>query len=150
LLPCASPPCRREPAICWPHEQQDEVGPLLQLGEALRRAHRELDGDQLWQLNRQQRELVYALSQQAKQLAAEAEQPLSDQAVQEVEETLHTAFADPRPGEAFAEGRPTKPLAATVDLTGQATPGRPPVRHARGHDDVHTAAQGQQGRHHDR
>ncbi|MGW3247296.1 hypothetical protein [Streptomyces sp. NPDC001070] len=102
-------------------ERQEEVGPLQQLGEALRRAHRELDGEQLRRLNRQQRELVYALSRQAKQLAAEAGQPLSDQTVREVEETLHAVLADPEAGEAFAEGRLTKQLAATVDLTGQPT-----------------------------
>jgi DNA repair exonuclease SbcCD ATPase subunit len=102
-------------------ERQDEVGPLLQLGEALRRAHRKLDGEQLRQLNRQQRELVYALSRQAKQLAAQAGQPLSDQTVREVEETLHAVLADPEAGEAFAEGRLTKPLSVTVDLTGLPT-----------------------------
>lgn len=102
-------------------ERRDEIGPLLRLGEALRQAHRSLDGGQLRRLNRQQRELVQALSRQAAQLAAEAGQPLAGQAVQEVEETLHAALADPDAGAAFAEGRLTKPLSATVDITGQAT-----------------------------
>ncbi|WUD77027.1 hypothetical protein OG937_37660 [Streptomyces sp. NBC_00510] len=102
-------------------ERRDEIGPLLQLGEALRQAHRSLDGEQLRRLNRQQRELVQALSGQAGRLAAEAGQPLAGQAVQEVEETLHAALADPDAGAAFAEGRLTKPLSATVDITGQAT-----------------------------
>ncbi|MFD8073354.1 hypothetical protein ACFV3E_11955 [Streptomyces sp. NPDC059718] len=102
-------------------ERRDEIGPLLQLGEALRQAHRSLDGEQLRRLNRQQRELVQALSGQAGRLAAEAGQPLAGQAVQEVEETLHAALADPDAGAAFTEGRLTKPLSATVDITGRAT-----------------------------
>ncbi|MDX2645694.1 hypothetical protein PV341_19430 [Streptomyces sp. PA03-1a] len=102
-------------------ERRDEIGPLLRLGEALRQAHRSLDGGRLRRLNRQQRELVQALSRQAAQLAAESGQPITGQAVQEVEETLHAALADPDAGAAFAEGRLTKPLSATVDITGQAT-----------------------------
>ncbi|WP_431961754.1 hypothetical protein [Actinacidiphila sp. bgisy160] len=109
-------------------ERRDETGPLLQLGDALRQAHRKLDGEQLRRLNRRQRELVHALSQQAGQLAAQAGQPLTGQAMREVEETLHAALADPEAGTAFAEGRLTRPLSATVDIAGQATTARGPQR----------------------
>ncbi|MFE0631908.1 hypothetical protein ACFW3D_33765 [Streptomyces sp. NPDC058864] len=117
---------RKPTASAWAanllaREHHEETGPLLQLGEALRRAHRDLDGEQLRQLNRRQRELVRALSRQAGQLAADAGHPLAGQAVQEVEETLHAALADPDAGAAFTEGRLSKPLSATVDITGRAT-----------------------------
>ncbi|MFB7293241.1 hypothetical protein [Actinacidiphila glaucinigra] len=119
---------RRPTASAWAanllaRERQDEIGPFLQLGEALRQAHRALDGEQLRLLSRRQRELVQALSRQAGRLAADAGHPLSEQAVQEVEQTLHAALADPDAGAAFAEGRLTKPLSATVDITGRPTTG---------------------------
>lgn len=113
-------------------ERHDEVGPLLRLGEALRQAHRELDGDQLRQLGRRQGELVRALSRQAAQLAADSGQRLTGRAVEEVEETLHAALADPEAGADLTRGRLTRPLAATVDITGLATtadlPRRPPPK----------------------
>ncbi|WP_431946737.1 hypothetical protein [Actinacidiphila sp. bgisy167] len=116
-------------------ERHDEVGPLLRLGEALRQAHRELDGDQLRQLGRRQGELVRALSRQAAQLAADSGHRLTGRAVQGVEETLHAALADPEAGTDLTRGRLTRPLAATVDFTGLATtadggdlPRRPPPK----------------------
>lgn len=102
-------------------ERPSEIGPLLRLGEALRQAHRELDGEQLRRLNRRQRELVQALSRQAEHLAADAGHPLAGQAVREVEETLHAALADPDAGAAFTEGRLTRPLSASFDLAGRVT-----------------------------
>ncbi|MFF3252899.1 hypothetical protein ACFYWP_18245 [Actinacidiphila glaucinigra] len=119
---------RRPTASAWAanllaHEHPDDIGPFLRLGEALRQAHQALDGEQLRRLGHRQRELVRALSRQAGRLAADAGHPLSDPAVQEVEQTLHAALADPDAGAAFAEGRLTKPLSATVDLTGQAATG---------------------------
>jgi hypothetical protein len=111
-------------------ERRDEVQPLLGMGEALRRAHRELDGDQLRELGRRQRALVRALSEQARELAARAGQRLGDGAVQEVEETLHAALADPEAGRSWAAGHLTKPLSATVGITGltavAAVPAAPP------------------------
>ncbi|MDX3234232.1 hypothetical protein PV392_00730 [Streptomyces sp. ME03-5709C] len=100
-------------------ERRSEIGPLLRLGEALRRAHRDLDGERLRRLNRRQRELVQALSRQAEHLAADAGHPLAEQAVREVEQTLHAALADPDAGAAFTEGRLTRPLSATFDLAGR-------------------------------
>ncbi|MFF7212804.1 hypothetical protein ACFZAU_20045 [Streptomyces sp. NPDC008238] len=126
---------RRPTASAWAanllaREHHEETGALLALGEALRRAHRSLDGEQLRLLNRRQRELVRALSQQAGRLAADAGHPLTAQAVQEVEETLHAALADAGAGEAFAGGRLTKPLSATFDIAGSTatTPVREPAR----------------------
>jgi hypothetical protein len=47
-------------------ERADEIRPLLELGVALREATATLSGQQLRELSRQQRQLVYALVQQAR------------------------------------------------------------------------------------
>ncbi|MFF4214587.1 hypothetical protein ACFYZE_35720 [Streptomyces sp. NPDC001796] len=49
-------------------EQPDEVQRLLQLGEALRQAHKNLDGEQLRELSAQQHQVTFALVRQASQL----------------------------------------------------------------------------------
>lgn len=91
-----------------------EVGPLLRLGEELRRAHRDLDGAQLRELSRHRTALVRALSLQAGRLAAEAGHPVSESVRREVENTLHAVLADPEAAEAWATGRLAKPLDAAV------------------------------------
>jgi hypothetical protein len=92
--------------------QPDEVEPLLALGEELRRAHRELDGERLRELSRQQWRLLTALSRQAGQLAAEAGHSLGEQALREVEQTMKAVLADPEKAEEWAAGRLTRPLTA--------------------------------------
>ncbi|TJZ96249.1 hypothetical protein [Actinacidiphila oryziradicis] len=114
---------RRPTLAAWASNQlvrahPGQVEPILRLGEGLRRAHRELDGGRLRELTEQQRALVHALSVQARRLAAEAGQPLQEAAVQEVEQTLHAALADPDAAQQWAGGRLTRALAAAVDLTG--------------------------------
>ncbi|GGY35539.1 hypothetical protein [Streptomyces djakartensis] len=91
-----------------------EVEPLLRLGEGLRQAHRDLDGTQLRELSRRQHALIRALSQQARQLAAEAGHRISESVQREVENTLHAVLADPSAAEAWATGRLARPLSATV------------------------------------
>ncbi|AXE90866.1 hypothetical protein [Streptomyces sp. Go-475] len=91
-----------------------EVEPLLRLGEGLRRAHQDLDGTQLRELSRRQHALIRALSAQTRQLAQEAGHPIGDSVLREVENTLHAVLADPEAAEAWASGRLTKPLSATV------------------------------------
>ncbi|MFF7355832.1 hypothetical protein ACFZA1_24765, partial [Streptomyces filipinensis] len=92
--------------------QRAEVGPLLALGEELRRAHRELDGPQLRRLARRQSEVIGALGRQAGQLAAQAGHPVGEGVRREVEETLHAALADPEAARAWAAGRLVKPLSS--------------------------------------
>ncbi|MFF3562728.1 hypothetical protein ACFYXS_22070 [Streptomyces sp. NPDC002574] len=107
-------------------EHADEVAALLGLGEALRRAHRDLDGAQLRALGRQQRALVEALGQQAARLAADAGRPLAEAALDEVRGTLHAALADAGAARAWATGRLVRPLSGTVDFeqaVGGAAPG---------------------------
>lgn len=91
-------------------EQPDEVQRLVHLGEALRRAHQDLDGGQLRELSAQQHQVTRALAQQAGQLTARAGQPVSDDTRQEVQGTLHAVLADA--AQQWAKGRLTKPLSA--------------------------------------
>jgi hypothetical protein len=94
--------------------QQEQVEPLLQLGSRLRGAHRNLDGEELRALSRQQHQLVSALSRQAEELAADAGQPLGPQARQELAQTLQAVLTDPDAAEKWASGRLSKPLTAPV------------------------------------
>ncbi|MFD3457617.1 hypothetical protein ACFWVC_36245 [Streptomyces sp. NPDC058691] len=110
-------------------EHADEVAALLGLGEALRRAHRDLDGAQLRALGRQQRALVEALGQQAARLAADAGRPLPDAALDEVRGTLHAALADSDAARAWATGRLVRPLSGTVGFQ-QAVGGAAPETEA--------------------
>lgn len=90
----------------------DETGPLLELGEALRDAYRNVDGAQLRALSARQRQVTAALAREARQLAAFAGQPLGNQALQEVQDTLHAALADPDAAREWASGRLSRPLGA--------------------------------------
>ncbi|MFB8247767.1 hypothetical protein ACFC5X_22315 [Streptomyces sp. NPDC055952] len=91
-----------------------EVEPLLRLGEGLRRAHQDLDGEQLRELSRRQHALVRALTLQARQLAKEAGHPVGEGVLHEVENTLHAVLADPEAAEKWASGLLDKPLTAAV------------------------------------
>ncbi|GGW55699.1 hypothetical protein GCM10010503_35990 [Streptomyces lucensis JCM 4490] len=93
-------------------EQPDEVKRLVQLGEALRRAHQDLDGEQLRELSARQHQVTSALARQAGRLTAQAGQRISDDMRQEVQDTLHAVLADPEAAEQWAKGRLTKPLSA--------------------------------------
>ncbi|QIP87967.1 hypothetical protein GLX30_32535 [Streptomyces sp. Tu 2975] len=100
---------RREP---------DKVGPLISLGEGLREAHRNLDGEQLRELGRQQHLLVGALAREARQLAAEEGQAVGEAAFHEIEATLHAVLADPEAARQWAAGHLDRPLNAPVGFTG--------------------------------
>ncbi|MEV4439659.1 hypothetical protein AB0K09_11665 [Streptomyces sp. NPDC049577] len=85
----------------------DDVRALAALGEELRRAHRQLDGAQLHELTRRQRDLVDALAREARRLATAAGAPIGDTAQGEVEATLHALLGDPAAARDFAGGRLT-------------------------------------------
>lgn len=95
-------------------EQPDEIARLLELGEALRQAHRDLAGEQLRDLVAQQHQLTSALARQAGELTAQAGQRISDGTRQEVQDTLHAVLADPQAAEQWAKGCLTKPLSGPV------------------------------------
>ncbi|MFD7990251.1 hypothetical protein [Streptomyces mexicanus] len=101
-------------------EHPEQVEPLLQLGRALRQAHRELDGPRLRELSHRQRTLIGALARQATELTAEAGHPIGEAARREVEQTLHAVLADPEAARAWAAGRLAKPLTATAGFPGLA------------------------------
>ncbi|MGX1025992.1 hypothetical protein [Streptomyces sp. SAI-097] len=83
----------------------EETRRFLELGQALREAHRTLDAAGLKDLSAQRRHIVAVLSQQAAQLATEAGQRLSPAALREVESTLRAVLADPDAADRWAGGR---------------------------------------------
>ena len=91
----------------------DQVEPLLDLGAALREATATLSGPQLRELSRQRGELVQALVRQARRLAADSGQRVSEDAARGLEETLNAALADERAGEQLRGGRLTETLQHT-------------------------------------
>ncbi len=91
-------------------ERPDEIGGLVELGEALRRAHSELDGETLRRLSGQRRELVTALTGQARALGNSAGQRISDAVSRELEDTFTAALADPDAARLLAAGRLTSGL----------------------------------------
>ncbi|MFF5255941.1 hypothetical protein ACFY4K_28380 [Streptomyces leeuwenhoekii] len=107
-------------------ERPEEVRRLLRLGEGLRQAHRELDGALLRELSRRQRDVIGALSRQARHLAAQAGHPLGADAQREVENTLHAVLADAGAAGAWASGRLDRPLSATSGFPAVAEGAAPP------------------------
>ncbi|MCW2548217.1 MAG: hypothetical protein JWN96_2677 [Mycobacterium sp.] len=91
-------------------EHRDELQPLIKLGAGLREATRTLAGDELRQLSRQQHELVYALVQQARQLAVAAARSVSEDTLRGLEDTLHAALADEQAADLLLAGRLTQAL----------------------------------------
>lgn len=89
------------------------VEEVTQLGASLREAQAQLHGDALRQLIRQRRHLVAAVSARARQLAEDEGHPLGQGAVQQVEETLQAAMADPAAAAAVLAGTLTQPLSST-------------------------------------
>ena len=88
-------------------ECADELRPLLELGAGLREATAASSGEQLRELSRQQRQLVYTLVQQARRLANAAGRKVSLDAARGLEDTLRAALADPEAADLLAAGRLT-------------------------------------------
>ena len=91
-------------------EHREEIEDLVELGDLLREAQENLAGDQLRALDVQRRQLVTALTRQARGLAAAREHPVSTAVATQVEETLRAAMADPDAGRALLTGRLTSPM----------------------------------------
>lgn len=91
-------------------EHAGEIAPLVELGAELRDATDGLDGDQLRALSRQRQQLVYALVQQARRLAAAAGKKVSEDTARGLQETLQAALADPDAAERLVAGRLTEGL----------------------------------------
>ena len=75
-------------------ERPGEVQSFVDLGASLREATAILSGDQLRELDRQRRQLVHALMQQARGLANAAGHKVSQDTASRLEDTLHAALAD--------------------------------------------------------
>jgi hypothetical protein len=119
-------------------EQPEETETLLRLGKGLRQAHRDLDGAQLRELSRQQHAVINALSRQARQLAAQARHPVSEDVQREVESILHAALADPEAAQQWAAGHLVKALSQTAGFPAAADGAPAPA--ARGRKETRPAA----------
>lgn len=91
-------------------DAHDEIADLVELGTLVREAQESLAGDQLRTLDVQRRQLVTALTRQARKLAYEHGHSVSTAVATQVEETLRAAMADPEAGEALLSGRLTSPM----------------------------------------
>jgi hypothetical protein len=118
---------RRPTAVAWianllVRERRDHVTQLLGLGDEMRRAQRDLAGDELRRLSQRRRQLVSALSAEATGLARGHGHQMTGSSRQELEATLEAAVADESAGEALLSGRLTAALRyagfGSVDLTG--------------------------------
>lgn len=91
-----------------------EIAALLDLGDALRSAQRQLSGDKLRALGAQRQQVVNAMTKRAGELAAEHDRPASEQVLREVGQTLTAALADSDVAEVVRSGV----LPATVTYDG--------------------------------
>jgi hypothetical protein len=95
-------------------EHPDELGRLLRLGEDLREAQENLEGETLRSLDRQRRQLIHVITGQATALGRESGRQVSAPVAAGVEEALRAALADPAAAAAVASGL----LTDTFDVTG--------------------------------
>ncbi|MFD8638445.1 hypothetical protein ACFV17_40915, partial [Streptomyces sp. NPDC059656] len=107
----------------------DEAHSFVQLGEALRTAHRTLDAEQLRKLSHDQHVVIGRLARTARSLAAEAGQAVSEPALHEVEQILHAALADAETAALWEAGRLVKAPDAALGFAGlEPAPGAAPPR----------------------
>ncbi|MEU9099591.1 hypothetical protein [Streptomyces sp. NPDC048361] len=105
----------------------DQARRLLELGQALREAHRTLAGKELRELSHQRHEVVAAMARRARELAGEAGQPVSEDVQHSVEKILHTVLADPDTAQAWAAGVLTSAPPPAVGFAGlEPAPGAAP------------------------
>jgi len=127
---------RRPTVVAWLANQlvrrhADQVGPLLDLGAALREATATLSGPQLRELSRQRHQVVAALVGQARRLAAAEGQPVTEDAARGLEQTLTAALADEGAADLLRAGRLTDALVPGGFGAAPTSAGRRPVRAAR-------------------
>jgi DNA repair exonuclease SbcCD ATPase subunit len=93
--------------------ETDQVDQVLQVGAALREAQASMSGDELRQLTRQRRQLTAAVTTQARRLAREHGQKVTDSVADQVEATLTAAMVDEDCGRAVRSGLLVSALLAT-------------------------------------
>ena len=91
-------------------EQPDQIATLLDLGAAMRKAQSRLAAQDLKALSAQRQKLVRALAGQAYDLATDQGEQVSRTVVNQVEDTLSAALADPDCAEQVRGGRLLGPL----------------------------------------
>ena len=100
--------------------ETEQVDQVLQVGAALREAQASMSGDELRQLTRQRRQVTAAVTTQARRLAREHGQKITDAVAQQVEATLTAAMVDEECEKAVRSGMLLTALEATgvdaVDL----------------------------------
>lgn len=94
-------------------QDTEQVEQVLQVGAALREAQAAMSGDELRQLTRQRRQLTAAVTTQARRLAREAGQKVTDAVADQVEATLTAAMVDEDAGRAVRSGLLVAALSAT-------------------------------------
>jgi DNA repair ATPase RecN len=93
--------------------EPEQVEQVLQVGAALRAAQASMSGDDLRQLTRQRRQLTAAVTTQARRLAREHGQKVTEAVATQVEATLTAAMVDEECAKAVRSGLLLGPLAAT-------------------------------------
>jgi hypothetical protein len=93
--------------------EQEQVDQVLSVGEALRAAQESMSGDELRALTKQRRQLTSAVTQQARQLAAEEGLKVTQAVADQVEATLTAAIVDAECGKAVRSGLLVAALATT-------------------------------------
>jgi len=106
--------------------EPDQVRGFLELGEALRAAHRDLDRQQMRELSAQQGRIITALTGQAAHLAAEAGHRLSDTVRQDVANTLRAVLADAQSAGQWAAARLSTALTPPTEITPAIAARKPP------------------------
>src|SRR3954470_6611746 len=100
--------------------ETEQVDQVLQVGAALREAQAAMSGDELRQLTRQRRQVTAAVTTQARRLAREHGQKITEAVAQQVEATLTAAMVDEECAKAVRSGMLLTALEATgvdaVDL----------------------------------
>src|SRR4051794_13046377 len=100
--------------------ETEQVDQVLDVGAALRAAQEAMSGDELRQLTRQRRQVTAAVTTQARRLAREQGQKVTEAVAGQVEATLTAAMVDEDCGKAVRSGMLLTPLEATgvdaVDL----------------------------------
>ncbi|RRO14761.1 hypothetical protein EIL87_18665 [Saccharopolyspora rhizosphaerae] len=90
--------------------EHDELRALLDLGERLRSAQRELRGDELRELAAERTRLLDRLTGLAVDLAAERGQKIAESGREQITQTLTAALSDPEAARQVEEATLTKPL----------------------------------------
>ncbi|HEX4540460.1 MAG TPA: hypothetical protein VH112_09460 [Acidimicrobiales bacterium] len=99
-----------------------EIERLLSFGQSFRDAQANLAGDELRRLGRQRHQVLGALGQEARRIAQERGQSVSQAVQRDVESTLDAALTDPSAADAVRSGRLLRSIShagmGPVDLSG--------------------------------